>query len=180
MGQSSLIDPEVLSSSDFNRLISHIHDQTEIPEDVLQSLATIYRAHSVDDKYGCQLLHRHYDMPENCIPLTTESGNDVSVTKVTPLGKVNYDSIRGQLYLLNNHGKFQAYEYEHGPPVKFPHAFLQELAAFIEEKGLHDKICLTSSIDEKVRTEIQLGSQATVTFPPKYLNSPEESHNDSS
>jgi hypothetical protein len=119
-------------------------------------------------------------MPENCIPLTTESGNDVSVTKVTPLGKVNYDSIRGQLYLLNNHGKFQAYEYEHGPPVKFPHAFLQELAAFIEEKGLHDKICLTSSIDEKVRTEIQLGSQATVTFPPKYLNSPEESHNDSS
>ena len=157
----------IISPEDFNRLIPHIHDQEEISVSVLNGLASIYRTHRVHNKYGCQLLHRHYDMPDKSIALTTEIGESISVTKVTPLGNVDLRSIRGQLYLLNEEGRFQAYEYEYGLPLSFPDAFLKKLASFIQQNGLRDKIAITSSIDDKPRTETQLGSEATVTFSPK-------------
>jgi hypothetical protein len=71
------------------------------------------------------------------------------------------------LYLLNEEGRFQAYEYEYGAPLSFPDAFLKELASFIQTNGLRDNIAITSSIEEKPRAEIQQGSEATVTYLPK-------------
>jgi hypothetical protein len=73
------------------------------------------------------------------------------------------------LYLLNDDGKFQAYEYEYGEPFSFPDSFLRELSTFIQKNGLRGQIAITSSIPktETGGVEIQLGSQATVTFQPK-------------
>jgi len=170
MANSALLESDVLSAEDFNRLIPHIHDQKDFPVDMLDGLESIYRTHGVNNKYGCILLHRHYDMPDKYIALTTELGEHTSITKATPLSNVSSSAIRGQLYLLNEQGRFQAYEYEYGSPLSFPDAFLKELAAFIQANGLRDRIAITSSIEEKPRVEIQLGSDATVTYPPKDPN----------
>ena len=167
MAPSRLIEPKIISPDDFNTLIPHIHDQKEFPADTLEGLQSIYRKHQVQNKYGCQLLHRHYDMPAGSIALTTEIDKSISVTKVTPLATTNLKSIRGQLYLLNEEGKFHAYEYEYGAPVSFPDAFLNDLAAFIQKNGLHDKLAITSSIYDTPTAEIQIGSEATITFLPK-------------
>jgi hypothetical protein len=87
------------SPEDFNRLIPHIHDHKEVPLDVLKGLASIYRAYYVHNKYGCLLLHRNYNMPDKSIALTTEIGESISVTKVTPLSNIDLPAIRGQLLI---------------------------------------------------------------------------------
>jgi len=155
----------LISAHDFNR-IPDIHEQSGLAPEILKAIGSIFQDHGVVNDHSLQLLHRHYRMPDNSIALTTSIDECISVTKITPAGTVDLEAIRGQLYLLNKEDKFQAYEYEYGPPVSFSDAFLDELAWFIRKNVLQDKISLVSAapVPEFSTFERAVGSEATVTI----------------
>lgn len=160
---SQFIQPSILSSQDFNK-IPPIHDQKEFDYEMWNAITAVFKQHNVDTKYGPQVLHRHYDMPEGAIALTTRA-EKFSITKITPSNSIDPAAIRGQLYLLNEEGKFQAYEYEYGTPVPFPDAFLEDLANFLRKYDIRERFSLASSAAEQPTTvEIAVGSEATVSF----------------
>lgn len=160
---SSLIETSLISSNDFNKIFD-IHDQGQLEPDTLKAIGAIFQAHDVTDKFGLQLLHRHYQIPEDSIAVTTQIGGSIAVTKITPVGNVDTTAIRGQLYFLNDNGNFQAYEYEYGPAISFPSAFLVDLAAFIKQYGLQSKVALISDAPPSNPSyEVFLGSNATAT-----------------
>jgi len=75
-------------------------------------------------------------------------------------------NIRGQLYYLNRDRKFQAYEYEYGPPVDFPEEFLRDLITFIQARDIYDRFALASTAgapNAPPMLEWEIGSQATAT-----------------
>jgi hypothetical protein len=109
----------LISAQDFNK-ITDIHEQKEIDPKHLKAIGAIFRAQHVEKNFGLQLLHRHYAISDGFIALTTPIDHSIVVTKVTPISSVDQSAIRGQLYLLNENGKFQAYEYEYGRPINFP------------------------------------------------------------
>jgi len=91
--------------------------------------------------------------------------DDISATKVTPLDDVNVDELRGQYYFLNEDGKFQAYEYEHGPAEVFPDEFLKDIAGFIVDHNLAHKVAIASTVlqNPTPSLEWEFGTEATVT-----------------
>jgi hypothetical protein len=152
-----------MSSADFNK-ITHIHDQTPLDLATLTDLCSIFQTHGVTDKFGIQLLHRHYVMPNESLAVTTRVDNSIVATKVTPASDVDFKKVRGQLYLLNQWSKFQAYEYEFGPSVTFPHMFLADLALYILQKGLQGKVALIADSPPGHPTyEVMLGTQTTAS-----------------
>lgn len=160
----SLIDPELLPASEFNK-IPDIHDQPfGLPPEIVTAIGEIFRKHNVHEKHYLQLLHRHYPMKEGCIAVTKAVDDTMSVTKLTPLNDVDVSELRGQLYFLNDAGKFQAYEYEYGSPVSFPEPFLEDLAGYITANGIKSQIALVSAPPGRKTYEWSIGSQATVTI----------------
>lgn len=153
----------IISASIFNK-IPHIHDQPQLEPDLLEQFALLFQAHGVLDAHSLQLLHRHYQMPNDSIALTTQIDESIYVTKITPIHDVDIEAICGQLYLLNDEGNFQAYEYEYGPPVSFPPAFLSDLASLIRQNEIQDKVALVSASPKCFSFEKVVGSDATVTI----------------
>ena len=170
----SVLDPTILPAHDFNS-IADIHDQCDLPTDpaVVTALVNVFQKHDVQDRFGIHLLHRHFILPDGTImfkPPPVDS--DISLTKVTKLDAVDINKIRGALYLLNDTGKFQAYEFEYGDPVDIPPVFLQELASILKEFGLEKVVALDVSGGPGSRTfpkalEYTLGNLATVTVEAK-------------
>src|SRR5947207_6512534 len=157
---SSFIDSSIITTDDFNK-ITDIHDQTQLDPNMLPAIAAIFQSQGVTNTFGFQLLHRHYQIPEASIALTAPIGS-IIVTKITPVANVDTTAIRGQLYLLNDKGKFQAYEYEYGPPISVPMEFLTELASFIQKNGLQTKFALNADPRPSQKFyEVFVGSQAT-------------------
>jgi hypothetical protein len=90
------------------------------------------------------------------------------LTKITPLDAVDINKIRGALYLLNDTGKFQAYEFEYGDPLDIPPVFLKDLSSTLKEFGLEKVVALDVSGGPVSRTfpkalEYTIGNVATVT-----------------
>ena len=160
---TELIESSFISAEDFNQIVD-IYDQDQIDHDTLTAIAKIFESHEVTNKFGLQLLHRHYQMPEGSIAVTSSIGDSIAVTKITPVGNIDPAAIRGQLYLLNSKGKFQAYEYEHGKPISFPSGFLADMASFIQQHSLQSKVALISDVPPPYSTyEVLIGSNATAT-----------------
>jgi len=161
---SPYLEREFMRADDFNK-ITDIHAQAPLTLDILQTIAAIFQKHGAYNTHGLQLLHRHYDMPEKCVALTTTINDTISVTKITQLADVKLDNVRGQLYMLNDHGKFQAYEYEYGPPIEFSNEFLEELAGYIRDNDLSDRVAIVADGSETnfPSREYNLGDAATVT-----------------
>jgi hypothetical protein len=164
MPSIELVDPYIILSGAFNE-ISDIHHQSEYSSEELKGLRDIFVNHGVANKYGLQLLHRHYSLPPDTVAFCTPIDDEISATKVTPLDDVNVDELRGQYYLLNEDGRFQAYEYEHGPAEVFPDEFLKDIAGFIVEHNLRHKVAISSTVLQNPipSLEWEFGSQATVT-----------------
>src|SRR5579862_6670648 len=131
------METTIISAKDFNE-IPLMRRQTDLPSALLDQIASLFIEYGVQDKYGIQLLHRHYDMPDGAIAFTKDvykpvggisdpalpPNYAVSVMKVTPLRELEPAGLRGHSYLLNKDNKFQAYEYTYGDPAMFPdHAF---------------------------------------------------------
>jgi hypothetical protein len=162
---SAFIEPRIITKPEFEK-IPNIHGQREFSEDETTKIGDIFRAHGVCDKFSLQLLHRHFDIPDGAIVLTEPADPGVFVSKVTPIQEVDLLSTRGQLYYLNDEEKFQAYEYEYGPPVDFSEAFLKDLIAFIQTQDISDRFALASTAgvhNAPPMLEWEIGSQATVT-----------------
>jgi hypothetical protein len=161
---SPYLEPQIMLSDDFNK-ITDIHAQIPLTPDMLHAVAKIFQKHDAYNVHGLQLLHRHYMMPQKCIALTTAINDTISVTKITQLKDVDPDQLRGQLYRLNDAGKFQAYEYEYGPPIQFSNGFLEELAGYIQANDLRDRIAIVADGSERnfPSREYNLGDAATVT-----------------
>lgn len=156
---------DIISAREFNA-IPDLHEQVNLPNDpaVVASLADIFHRHNLHERFGLHLLHRHYILPVDCIALKSQVDSDISLTKIEPIANVDVGAIRGTLYLLNDDGCFQAYEYEHGDPVDIPAVFLEELSeAFLKYKL--EKV-LALDIDASTSTtrfEYDYGRMATVT-----------------
>lgn len=160
----TLIDACLLTKQQFDR-ISDIHEQQEFTGEEVAAIGKIFHSHGVVHKYGLQLLHRHFTLPEETLVLTEPVEPGILVSKVTPVDQVDLTNIRGQLYYLNDDGKFQAYEYEYGSPIDIPEAFLKDLALFVEQHNMRDRFALASTTTEpgsKPFKEWEVGSQATV------------------
>lgn len=163
---SALIDPRIITKYEFEK-IPDIHVQQEFSDEETAAIGDIFRAHNVADKFSLQLLHRHFDIPDGAIVFAESVDPGVVVAKVTTIQDVDLMNARGQLYYLNKDGKFQAYEYEYGPIVTFPEAFLKELLEFIKARDLRDRFALASTTVAPYSApmlEWQIGSQATVTI----------------
>lgn len=67
---------------------------------------------------------------------------EISLTKITSVDAVDINAIRGVLYLRNDAGKFQAYEFEYGDPIDIPLVFLEDLSSALKMFGLEKVIAL--------------------------------------
>jgi hypothetical protein len=164
LAASALIEPRIITKHQFDK-ITDIHKQQEFTEEEITAIGKIFLAHGVVYKYSLQLLHRHFTLPEKTLVLTQPIELGIAVSKVTPVEDVDLANVRGQLYYLNDDRKFQAYEYEYGPPVDFPEMFLADLAAFVEQHNMGDRFALASTAAKpgsKPFKEWEIGSQATV------------------
>jgi len=162
----ALIEPRIITKQQFDKIVD-IHEQEEFTEDEVAAIGEIFHAHRVVHKYGLQLLHRHFTLPEETLVLTEPVEQGINVSKVTSIDDVDLANARGQLYYLNDQGKFQAYEYEYGPPVDIPEAFLIDLAAFVDQHNMRDRFALASTTTDpgsKPFKEWEIGSQATVVI----------------
>jgi hypothetical protein len=119
----------IISAREFNA-IPDLHEQVNLPNDpaIVAGLGDLFHRHNLHERFGLHLLHRHYILPEDCIALKSHVDADISLTKIEPIATVDVSTIRGTLYLLNDDGRFQAYEYEHGDQIDIPSAFLEELS----------------------------------------------------
>ena len=160
-----LVDNSLITQDAFDQIVD-IHDQDEFTTPEIEAIGAIFTAHSVEDKYSLQLLHRHFPLPKDSLVVTEEIAPDVQVSKVTQVHDVDIGKLRGQLFYLNPQRKFQAYEYEYGDPVEFPEQFLVDLIDVVEKTGLKNRFALASTAIEsgsKPSREWEIGSQATVT-----------------
>lgn len=169
---SPFVESSVISASDFNK-IPHIDDQRAFDDDLALKIGLIYQKHGVLDDLGLHLLHRHYKVGDDSMVHITQVADSIHVTRVVPIGSINMNATRGRLYLLNEANKFQAYEYEDGLRVKFPDAFLQELASYIQEHGLRTRVAIDTRVSDEAfpSSEFVAGSDATVTISGKVLDS---------
>jgi len=140
---------------------------------VIAELGHVFQRHEVQDRFGIHLLHRHFIVPNGSIMFKLPPvDSDISLTKITPVGTVDINAVRGVLYLLNQIGKFQAYEFEDGDPVDIPPAFLKDLSTVLKKFGLEKVIALDVCGGPASRTfpkslEYTLGNVATVTVQVK-------------
>lgn len=172
---SPLIESKIISGYDFNKLVPRFPDQSPFEPEMLVAIGRIFKTHGVDSVYGLQLLHRHFQLPEGAISLTRQLDESIVTTKATPVSSLDMKEIRGQLYLLNEAGKFQAYQYEYGSTTSFPSAFLTDLANFIQKNHLRHKIALVSTehLPKSRMVELAVGNDATVTFSGKWSGNEE-------
>jgi hypothetical protein len=92
--------------------------------------------------------------------------SDISLTKIVSLATVDGTAIRGVLYLLNDNGRFQPYEYEYGDEINIPPAFLKELADVLHKFKLEKVLALDISGGWKPDFrgfEYDYGTKATIT-----------------
>jgi hypothetical protein len=111
-------DYTIISPQDFN-VIPDIHDQVDFPNDpaLFAALGNVFQKYDVNERFGLHLLHRHFILPENCVMLKSNVDADISLTKITHLDSIEGIPVRGVLYLLNDAGRFQAYEFEYGDTI---------------------------------------------------------------
>ena len=146
----------------FDKIVN-IHEQEEFTEDKVIAIKQIFHTYRVVHKYGLQLLYRHFTFPEETLILTEPVEQGINVLKVTSINDVDLMNARGQLYYLNEEGKFQAYKYEYGALVDIPEAFLTDLVVFVEH-NIRDWFALayiTTSLSSKPFKKWEIGSQAT-------------------
>jgi hypothetical protein len=158
------VDPTFISKAAFDT-IPLIYDQSDLETQHLANIGKIFDKHGVLTMHGLHLLHRHYLLLENHIAFTAHHREGARITKLTELDAVDSGALCGQLYLLNIKGKFQAYEYEYGEAVQFSQSFLQDLADYILEHNLRNKVALASTPPTETTTEVEVGTTATVTVP---------------
>ena len=151
-----------ISSELFNTLID-VHDQPPIEKSDLLELGTIFQKYGVVDKYMLGLLHKHYDLTDGKIAVTTDVSPDVTITKATAVNAVAHRSLRGQLYFLHS-DEWQAYEYEDGPTEEFDPNFLSELADKIRALDLEERVSLGSSKKSLGTREMLIAPDATASF----------------
>ena len=140
----------------------------------LLELGRIFQKHKVVDKYMIGLLHKHYDLTQGKIAVTTEITPDVTITKATAVSSLGHRSLRGQLYFLHN-DEWQAYEYEDGVTEGFNPNFLRELADKIRVMGLDDRVSLGSSKKSLGTREMLIAHDATASFTSSSLGDSWES-----
>ena len=135
--------PNIISPSDFNA-IPDIHDQVDFPYDpaLFTTLGKVFKKYYLHERFGVHLLHRHFILPEDHLMLKLKIDEEISVTKVTSLHSIDNLPVRGVLYLLNDMGTFQAYEFEHGDAVDIPSLFLEELAEILRKFKMEKVIAL--------------------------------------
>jgi len=163
---SPLLDLDLVTKSQFDS-IPDIHSQHDFPQGNVLEIGEIFKKHNVVDTLGLHLLHRHFPLEIGQVPVTTVLDDIVELTKLTPIEEIPQHAangtFRGQLWYLNDRNRFQAYEYEYGPPIEFPQAFLQEFAEYIRVNNLQQIVALSTSPSSSSTMEYELGTTATVT-----------------
>src|SRR5271155_5431685 len=162
-------DCTIISPSDFNA-IPDIHNQVDFPNDptLITALDEEFKKYDVHERFGIHLLQRHFVLPESCLMLKSKVDAEISLTKITSLHSVEQIPIRGVLYLLNDVGSFQAYEYEHGDTIDIPLFFLEELSGILRKFRMEKVIALDigefqAGHNSFPSFEYVLGDTATVT-----------------
>jgi hypothetical protein len=162
-------DCTIISPSDFNA-IPDIQNQVDFPNDLslVTALGEVFQKYDVHKRFGLHLLHRHFVLPQNCIMLKSKVDAEISLTKITSLDSMEPIPIRGVLYLLNDLGSFQAYEFEHGDTIDIPSFFLEELSRILRKFKMEKVIALDVGEFQPSRNslpsfEYVLGDMATVT-----------------
>lgn len=161
----TFIEPSLVPAKDFNK-IPHIDDQPALDPELAKEIGLIYQKHNVLELYGLHLLHRHYEITDNTVVHITAVDECIHVTKPSPADTVDLNNMRGRLYILNEAGKFQAYEYEPGPSSSFSESFLEDFADFIKKHNLRYRVALDAhaAAAKYPSIEFPAGSDATVTI----------------
>jgi hypothetical protein len=99
---------------------------------VVAAISDIFELHAMTERFGIHLLHRHFELPPESLLLKSSVDDDITLTKITSIGSVDFSCLRGVLYMLNNADKFQAYEFKKGEPIDLPAPFLSEFRSAYE------------------------------------------------
>jgi hypothetical protein len=156
----TLFDPAVMTADIYNR-IREFTPELPFGKKTVEKVGAIIRRHSLEKQVGVLYVHRHFNMPADSIALEETPSNDIRVTRMTRLSKIDpSDSeIGGISFKLMETGKFQAFEYSaRSKTPTFPHAFLEELAHFITENELTDVlgISVRGTVDGLRNSELNL------------------------
>ena len=160
------LDPNIITADEYNN-IRRFTSELPFSVDIIDEVAHIFRRHSMQSHYGPVYIHRHYDMPDNCMAVQFEI-EDVQIMKMLPIADVPPEQRYGSSFKLMENGKFQAYEYSSNQPASIPDEFLDDLARFILKHQLADVfgISSVSIATTSATTEINLfGDKLSIALP---------------
>ena len=99
---------------------------TEIPfsSETVRKVGDIIVRHKVQNYIGAVYVHRHFEMPENSIAVTSQIANNTEVMRFSPLSAFRAGELQGDTFKVREDGKVQAFEYSaSGVDLEIPRRF---------------------------------------------------------
>lgn len=160
----SLLDPSPFSSSDYNSIECFKKEQT-ISRDHLEEIAKIYVRNEMHHNYGVGILHRHVDIPEECVMVHSLCdtvdvcySDTVAICRAVHARDLDHQNVMPHSFLLNSNGLFQAYEYDsmklqRSPPTE---RFLHQLRHFLVNHQLTKMVAILPEDGRRNSVELLL------------------------